>query len=40
MIENVGFSLDGLEQYISWQSEDKRTIVYVSNKQYSILNII
>ena len=26
MIENVGFSLDGLEQYIFWQTEDKRTL--------------
>ena len=26
MIDNVGFSLDGLEHYIYWQTEDKRTL--------------
>ena len=26
MIENVGFSMDGLEQYIYWQTQDKRTL--------------
>ena len=26
MIENVGFSMDGLEQYFYWQTQDKRTI--------------
>ena len=26
MIENAGFSLDGLEQYIYWQTQDKRTL--------------
>jgi toxin YoeB len=26
MIDNVSFTLDGLEDYISWQTEDKRTL--------------
>ena len=26
MIENVGFSMDGLEHYFYWQTQDKRTI--------------
>jgi toxin YoeB len=26
MIDNVGFTLDGWEEYTAWQTEDKRTI--------------
>ena len=26
MIDKVGFSLDGLEHYVDWQTEDKRTL--------------
>ena len=26
MIENVGFSLQGLKDYIYWQTEDKKTL--------------
>jgi len=26
MIDNVSFTLDGLEDYIFWQTEDKRTL--------------
>lgn len=26
MIDGVGFTLDGLEEYISWQTDDKRII--------------
>lgn len=26
MIDNVSFTLDGLEEYIAWQTEDKRTL--------------
>jgi toxin YoeB len=26
MIDNVGFSMDGLEHYFYWQTQDKRTI--------------
>ena len=26
MLDSVGFSLDGLEQYFYWQAQDKRTI--------------
>ena len=26
MIENVGFTLRGLQDYLYWQSEDKRTL--------------
>lgn len=26
MIENIGFSVQGLKDYIYWQTEDKRTV--------------
>ena len=26
MIDNVGFSIDGLEHYFYWQNKDKRTL--------------
>jgi len=26
MSDNVSFTLDGLEEYITWQTEDKRTL--------------
>jgi len=26
MIDNVSFTLDGLEEYMAWQTEDKRTL--------------
>ena len=26
MLDNVGFSLDGLEHYIYWQTQDRRTL--------------
>ena len=26
MMDKVGFSLDGWDEYVSWQTEDKRTI--------------
>ena len=35
MIDNVSFTLDGLEEYIAWQSEDKRTLKKINQlKRY------
>jgi len=31
MIENVGFSTDGLQDYIYWQTEDKRTLKKINS---------
>ena len=31
MIDSVGFTLDGLEDYIFWQTEDKRTLKKINN---------
>jgi len=31
MIENVGFSMDGLQDYIYWQTEDKRTLKKINS---------
>ena len=31
MIENVGFSMRGLQDYFYWQTEDKRTLKKINN---------
>jgi len=31
MLDNVGFSLDGLDHYIQWQTEDRRTLKKINN---------
>lgn len=30
MIDNVSFTLDGLDDYIYWQTQDKRTLIKIN----------
>ena len=30
MLDNISFTLDGLEHYIHWQTEDKRTLLKIN----------
>jgi len=34
MIENIGFSVQGLKDYIYWQTEDKRIEIYQCKEHY------
>jgi len=38
MIENVGFSMRGLQDYIYWQTEDKKTIKKINKLIEDIIN--
>ena len=31
MVDSISFSLDGLEHYIYWQTEDRRTLKKINN---------
>ena len=37
MIDNIGFSVEGLVEYIGWQSEDKRTLKKINQLIHDII---
>jgi len=34
MIENISFTLEGLKDYIHWQTEDKKTLKKINHKDH------